>query len=174
MAVIYAQETPLDRLDPVELSIELDEAIAEAIPWLSALSNERAGLPPAEGMWCPKEIIGHLIDSAINNLDRIVRLETVLDIEPEVRSPGYEQEAWIDAQRYAGRDWPTILELWRALNEHIAWTMRNVSRHKLGRICVFPDHQMTFGFVLEDYLGHLRHHLTALHAQAVNTAPSGV
>ncbi len=42
MAVIYAQATPLDQLDPVELGIELDEAIAQAMPWLLVLSDEEA------------------------------------------------------------------------------------------------------------------------------------
>ncbi len=174
MAVIYAQPTPLDRLDPVELGIELDEAVTAALVWLSAMPSEQAGLMPAEGKWCPKEVIGHLIDSAVNNLDRIVRLETVLDIEPEVRSPGYEQEAWVYAQRYAEKDWASILELWRALNEHIAWTMRHVSRHHLGRICVFPASQMTFGFVMEDYIAHMRHHLKALRAETADRGTSGV
>lgn len=165
MAVVYARATPLEALDPVELGIQLDEAVGEAIPWLQLISNNQAKLALGEGKWSAKETIGHLIDSAINNLDRIVRLETVLDIEPEVRSPGYEQEAWVDAQRYADKEWTAILELWRALNRHIAWTMRHVSRHKLGRICVFPSSQMTFGFVMEDYIAHLKSHLVRLKEQ---------
>ncbi len=106
--------------------------------------------------------MGHLSDSAVNNLQRIVRLETVLDIEPEVRSQNYEQDEWVRAQPYANKEWVAILELWRVLNEHIAWTIRHVGRHHLQRICVFPDSHMTFGFLIEDYIAHMRYHLDAL------------
>ncbi len=80
----------------------------------------------------------------------------------------------MNAQRYANKDWAEILDLWSALNRHIAWTMRHVSRHKLARICIFPGGQMSFGFVLEDYIAHLRHHLAALRAEAADPAPRGV
>ncbi len=171
MAVSYAHPTPLDQLDLVELGSELNETIAAALPWLSAITNEQAGRACSPGRWCAKEVIGHLTDSAINNLDRIVRLETVLNIESEVRAHNYEQEAWVNFQRYADKDWIAVLGLWSALNQHIAWTIRHVSRHKLARICVFPDGEMTFGFVLEDYLAHHRHHLAILRDEAVSAVP---
>lgn len=57
-----------------------------------------------------------------------------------------------------------VLELWRVLNEHIAWTMRHVTREHLGRICILPDGEMTLGFLMEDYIAHADHHLKALKA----------
>jgi hypothetical protein len=162
MAVTYTQETPLAELDPVELGIRLAELVAETMVWLEVVSGLRASVAPAEGKWSAKETMGHLVDSAVNNLQRIVRLEVVLDIEPEVRSQGYEADVWVQAQHYADKEWLQVLELWRALNEHIGWTMRQVSREHLGRICVFPDSQVTMGFLMEDYIAHIEHHLRAL------------
>ncbi len=164
MAMTYAQGTPLHDLDPVELGIRLTEVMAEALPWLEGVSGARASAAPAEGKWSAKEVIGHLIDSAVNNHQRIVRLETVQDIEPEVRTQPYEQDEWVRAQHYADKEWVEILELWRVLNAHIAWTMRHVAREHLGRICAFPEHSVTMGFLMEDYIAHIEHHLKALKA----------
>jgi hypothetical protein len=162
MAITYTDGSPLDRLDPVNLAQQLSEAVTSSLPWLEGLSGSSAGQPTAPGKWSPKEVLGHLIDSAVNNLDRIVRLETAAEEATEVHSPGYEQEAWVRAQLYADKPWSEIVGLWRALNEHLAWTISHVSRCHLGRVCVFPDSQMTFGFLIEDYIAHLGHHLKAL------------
>lgn len=50
----------------------------------------------AEGQWSPKQIIGHLIDSAANNHQRFVRAQFTDDLV----FPGYEQEAWVEVQHY--------------------------------------------------------------------------
>jgi len=162
MAMSYTEGMALSELDPVELGIRLTEVLAGSMPWLEGVSGARASVAPAEGKWCAKELIGHLIDSAVNNLQRIVRLDTVLDDESEVSSQNYEQDDWVRAQHYADKEWVQVLELWRVLNEHIAWTMRHVAREHLGRVCVFPDAEVTMGFLMEDYIAHMEYHLAAL------------
>jgi hypothetical protein len=47
---------------------------------LTAISDEKAALRPAPGKWSPKEVIGHLIDSASNNHGRFVRAQTTDDL----------------------------------------------------------------------------------------------
>ncbi len=162
MMTRYAEGTALEDLDPVALGIRLKEVVAAALPWLEEVSGQRASVAPAEGKWCAKEVVGHLIDSAVNNLQRMVRLDTVLDVEPEVRTQNYEQEEWVRAQHYAEREWVQVLELWQVLNQHIAWTMGHVARAHLRRICVFPDGYVTMGLLMEDYVAHMEHHLRAL------------
>ncbi len=162
MAMKYAGETPLAALDPVELGIRLAEVMAESTPWLEGVSGLRASVAPAEGKWSAKQVLGHLTDSAVNNLQRIVRLETLSSDETELQSMHYAQEEWVRAQHYEEKEWVQVLQLWRVLNEHIAWTMRQVTREHLGRICVFPDTRVTMGYVMEDYIAHLEYHLKAL------------
>jgi len=158
MALKYTEETVLSQLDPVELGIRLAEVVAETMPWLEGVSGLRASVAPAEGKWSAKQVLGHLTDSAVNNLQRIVRLET----NSEVHSQSYDQVAWVQAQHYADKEWAQVLELWRALNEHIAWTMRHVAREHLGHKCIFPDAEVTMGFLMEDYIAHMEHHLKDL------------
>jgi hypothetical protein len=42
---------------------------------LDRLSNETAGSKPTPSGWSPKEELGHLLDSAANNHQRIVRAQ---------------------------------------------------------------------------------------------------
>lgn len=52
--------------------VELRQAVEDATPKLLALGAKSA-LRPGPGKWSPREIIGHLIDSASNNHQRFVR-----------------------------------------------------------------------------------------------------
>ena len=52
---------------------ELRETVAAVTPRLLALSESEASRQPAPGKWSPKEVIGHLVDSASNNHQRFVR-----------------------------------------------------------------------------------------------------
>jgi hypothetical protein len=63
------------------------------------LSNEQAAKRPAADKWSPKEIIGHLIDSASNNHGRFVRAQ----LQDELIFSGYEQSEWVAIQQYQHR-----------------------------------------------------------------------
>jgi hypothetical protein len=116
-------------------------------------------VPEREGKWSAKEVVGHLTDSAVNNLGRIVRMQ----IGPE-RLPGYAQEAWVEIQRYREREWSEVLALWFALNEHLAWTIRHVERRSLTNQAPVAGDVISLGFLIEDYIAHMQHHLVALKA----------
>jgi hypothetical protein len=74
---------------------DLLEAIHGATPILLAMSEDRSRLRPAPGKWCPREVIGHLIDSASNNHQRFVRAQ----FQDDLVFSGYEQDAWVSVQR---------------------------------------------------------------------------
>jgi DinB family protein len=84
--VMYAQESDVAALDPVELSERLSAVVRESMPWLVTVSEDEASVPERPDKWSAKQVIGHLIDSAVNNLGRIVRLQ----IGPGQSMPGYE------------------------------------------------------------------------------------
>src|SRR5437867_285744 len=95
---------------------ELREVVATVTPRLLALSEAESTKPPAPGKWSPKEVIGHLIDSASNNHQRFVRAQFMDDLV----FLGYEQQAWVAAQRYQAAPWSDLVGLWRLLNLHLA------------------------------------------------------
>src|SRR3984885_7181321 len=98
--VMYAQESDVALLDPTGLSDRLSEVLRGAMPWLVTISEAEASVPERPGKWSAKQVIGHLIDSAVNNLGRIVRLQ----IEAGQSLPGYKQMEWVRLQHYAERE----------------------------------------------------------------------
>lgn len=145
----------------------LRSAIALATPRLLALTSEATARPRAEGAWSPREILGHLVDSALVNQQRFLRAAD----QDDLVFPGYPQDSWVARQRYAEREWTTLVALWRGLNEHVAHTMELAprelrelqrARHSLDRIAfrtVAADVPSTLDYLMIDYVDHLEHHL---------------
>ncbi len=158
--VRYAEGTDVAALDPAELSERLSAVLRKAMPWLVTISEAEASVPECEGKWSGKQVIGHLIDSAVNNLGRIVRMQ----IESGQSQPGYEQMAWVNLQHYGEREWSQVLALWFALNEHVAWTIAHVDQAKLANRGAVSGEPLTLGFLIEDYVAHMEHHLRAMRA----------
>jgi hypothetical protein len=112
-------------------------------------------------------VIGHLLDSANNNLARFVRLQTTDHLHFE----GYEQEAWVQAQGYATAEWAELVELWARYNRHIARVMDRVpndAAHRQRRehkplgstYAPLPaDGIPTLDWLMRDYVEHIKHHL---------------
>lgn len=134
---------------------------------LMAIPDDKAATRRAPGKWSPKEVIGHLIDSAANNHGRFVRAQSADDLVFE----GYDQDAWVRLQRYNERPWMDLLSLWRSYNSHIASLVAGISpdrlslprtRHNLDEIAwrTVPRGQpATLEYLVRDYLAHMKHHL---------------
>jgi hypothetical protein len=114
---------------------------------------------PAPGKWCPKEILGHLVDSAANNHQRFVRAA----LAGELSFPGYVQDGWVSVQRWAEEDWDVIVDLWTALNRHLAHVLDGLPEAARSAQCRIGDRPaVTLAALAEDYLRHLEHHLATL------------
>ena len=145
----------------------LRAALASAEPRLRAISEAASARHPASGKWSPREVVGHLIDSASNNHQRFVRAAWQNDLV----FPGYEQVGWVELQRYQDADWHELLDLWAAFNRHIATVMSAIpddvrlrvhARHNLDEIAMrAPERaaQATLDYFMSDYVDHLEHHL---------------
>src|SRR3569833_2893991 len=101
--------------------------------------------------WSRKQELGHLVDSAINNYARLIRVQR----EQDPQLPGYEQDAWVERQGYQERDWRELISLWSALNYHLLHAARRVPASAYGRTCTVGGTGMTLEFVIEDYIDHM-------------------
>jgi len=80
-----------------------------------------------------------------------------------VHSQSYDQGSGYRRKHYADKEWAQVLELWRAFERaHRVDHAGNVAREHLGHRCIFPDAEVTMGFLMEDYIAHMEHHLKDL------------
>jgi hypothetical protein len=114
---------------------------------------------PAPGMWSKKEIIGHLCDSAFNNIQRFIRAQ--YEENPVIQ---YEQDNWVKISAYNSYRKEELITLWQSLNKHLCKILANMPPENYDRVCTM----MAFGnetksyslrWVAEDYLRHMDHHL---------------
>ena len=130
--------------------------IEEVPPRLSKLAQSQAELKPSSSRWSPKEELGHLLDSAANNHQRIVRAQ----LEDEPKMPGYDGNAWVELHKYQHRDWKEMIDIWRALNRQLLAAAEAVPESAWSRTCTIADSlPLTLKFVFEDYIDHMVHHL---------------
>ena len=133
------------------------EALLDQVPSrLAKLAPSQAEAKPAASQWSPKKELGHLLDSAANNHQRIVRKQ----LENKPAMPEYDGDRWVELHRYQQRDWRELIELWKALNQQLLAAAQAVSVADWSRTCTIGDSEpLTLEFVFEDYLEHMMHHL---------------
>jgi hypothetical protein len=118
------------------------------------------------GKWSGQEILGHLIDSALNNHQRFVRaqidghLQTLPDGSRALVLDGYDQNAWVQVNQYASRPWSDLVQLWAAINRQILHVMISIQASSLQTPCVIGGSDpVTLEALMIDYVGHVKHHL---------------
>lgn len=104
-----------------------------------------------------KQLIGHLIDSASNNHQRMVRLQ----YNAELTFPDYTQhnDLWIAIQHYQDSDWADLVGLWKSYNLHIIHIIKNIDKSKLSNKWTdFEGNVVTLENMIDGYLWHLQLH----------------
>ena len=142
---------------PESLTQMLQSAVARESANLRRITEAQAlERPPKPGAWSRKEELGHLIDSAANNHLRFVRGS----FEQEFRGPGYSQDDWVRAHGYHELPWPALLDFWESYNRLLVEVVRRIPAERLETKCFIGSGQMvTLGFVIEDYVLHMQHHI---------------
>ncbi len=112
--------------------------------------------PYGPGKWQRIEVLGHLVDSAMNNCQRFVRAM----IQTELEFPGYQQVEFVAVQSYRSYPPAALLELWASLNLWIAHVIEQVPPQKRETPCrIGGGEPVTLEFLMVDYLRHQLHHL---------------
>jgi|SRR5437867_5066421 len=138
------------------VSLDLTETIDAAKPRLLSMTESRASDKPYPDKWSIKEILGHLVDSASNNHQRIVRMQEVENIG----TFSYAQVHWVNSQRYRSEPWTDLVNGWYYFNKHLAHVIGHVDPKSLTNLCDMDyGEPKTLQFVIEDYVIHMRHHL---------------
>ena len=145
-----------------ETAIELRQVANSFSTELLAADARAAARRPDAQTWSPKEVLGHLIDSAANNHQRFVRAQET----DALTAPGYEQNHWVRSQGYQDADWPHLVALWTHLNLHLADVIARIPPGKYAVPCVIGGSDpVPLEFVIVDYLRHVEHHMAQIRAR---------
>jgi DinB superfamily len=131
----------------------------ETIPEeLKAITEQEILQFRAAGKWSRKQILGHLIDSAINNLQRFTDIQ-FLPL-PYIVQP-YMQDELVLVNQYQQLPLNHLLQLWQALNRQIIFIVENIPDEKFD-YPVNPQYNnkemKTLGWLICDYVAHMEHH----------------
>ena len=109
--------------------------------------------------WSPKEVLGHLIDSAANNHQRFVRAQQA----EALTFPGYEQNQWVSSQGYQDADWAHLVGLWTHLNLHLADVIERIPPSRYSVPCTIGgDAAVPLEAIVIGYRNHLHHHIAQI------------
>lgn len=141
---------------PAAISEGIRKTVEDFVSHFENLNEAKASQKPAPDKWSAKEILGHLIDSATNNHQRFVRAQ----YEKNDNFIRYAQMDWVNAQKYNSRAWKDLLFFWKAYNFHLAHIIDNIPMQSLDVSGMMGSYgQVTIGYLIVDYLGHMQHHL---------------
>ena len=156
--------TPTVATPPLaESQAQLRQQLELLADFWTTCSELELSIHPGPGRWSRKEILGHLIDSALNNHRRIVG--ACLAPPPHQLRP-YDQEAWVriaDYQHYACAD---LLTLWTSLNHLILHLLDRLPPQLLANeYLTLNGNPTSLHWLISDYALHLEHHVQ----QIINT-----
>ena len=135
---------------------ELEGIIEKYQQLLWQLTEETLSAKPNPAKWSRKEIIGHLVDSALNNARRFV----VAQYE-EAPHIVYAQDTWVKASGYQQYDSKELIQLWVLINKHICSILAATPQEMYNRTCL-TQQVHTIEWLAADYNKHLLHHLHAV------------
>jgi hypothetical protein len=142
----------------LETAHALESKIKEALLAFQPFTEADWSHKPNPKKWSRKEILGHLIDSAQNNIQRVVRSQQANDLHII-----YSQNHWVAAHNYQAYPITELQLIWFYTNKHFCHLLKNVPTEKYqNRLNMgstnAPD-LWTMERVVQDYIVHMEHHL---------------
>ena len=115
-------------------------------------------------------LLGHMVDSACNNQQRMVRLQyaprcgwSMPDANVGMLVfPDYTQDndLWIALQDYRSYPLGQLVQLWKYANLHIAHIIDALDLSKIDNYWIdYQGNKVTLGNMVTGYLDHLRLHM---------------
>ena len=146
---------------------ELRSIVTEFADRLNTIAPEELALKTNPQKWSRKEVIGHLIDSAQNNLRRFV-----VGQYDQTANIIYDQDFWVRANDYQSMKAEEIILLWKLLNERICVVLTNmpddVLKRELNTGKDTPEPHSLEWFAA-DYVKHMKHHLNQVIPKSFDT-----
>lgn len=139
---------------------KLEQLLNSGVAYLSQTSEKDLNKKSSPEKWSKKEILGHLIDSGINNLQRFTEIQ--FENKPYKIKP-YNQDELVKANDYQNSEIGEIIVFWRSINNRIKNLMKQQSETTLNfEIELNNGTCSDLRFLMNDYVAHLEHHLNQI------------
>lgn len=139
------------------IALQLETVINAVLPQLQAQELSYWNQRETPHKWSKKEILGHLTDSAFNNLQRFVRATYAENFKLI-----YDQDEWVKAQNYKEAELEELIYLWYLTNKQIVRVLQSFPKERKEILIDVgkpgPDF-LTVEFLANDYITHMTHHL---------------
>src|SRR6478736_8392867 len=110
---------------------ELNKIVHEYSLRISTISDQEFSAKPLPNKWSKKEVLGHLIDSAQNNLRRFI-CGQYENSPPKI---AYDQDYWVKANNYQQTDSKEVIALWKLINTRIATVLETMPVQAYTKVC---------------------------------------
>jgi uncharacterized damage-inducible protein DinB len=146
-----------------KLVADINYAFNEVEKFLASASEEELNARKP-GKWSRKEVLGHLIDSALNNIKRFTEIQFK---EKPYAVIGYAQDELVIANGYQTQQFAELFYIWKALNTQVIQLMNIQTEESLNyKVLITSTNEIkTLNWLMEDYVAHLLHHLKQINEQ---------
>lgn len=140
-----------------EVIEKFSDLLKKGTQCIAKTTEEDLSLKIAIDKWSKKEILGHLIDSGIHNLQRFSEIQFE-DKPYKIRK--YNQNELVKSNRYNEADSLELLSFWLSINERITQIISVQNKETLGYQIELGNGEISdLEFLIKDYVDHLEHHL---------------
>lgn len=135
---------------------KIERLINQSADYIKKYSEDELSLKLNPKKWSKKEILGHLVDSGINNLQRFTEIQFE---EKPYQLKSYRQDELVQANNYQGAETKDILDLLIAINKRIIDVVRLQNDETLNyEIITSNNEKLDLKYLIEDYVKHFEHH----------------
>ena len=137
---------------------ELQALVTEYSAKFNAISEAEFSQKVNPKKWSKQEVVGHLIDSAQNNLRRFI----VGQYEPKPVNIVYDQDFWVASNGYQQMKKDDVINLWKLINERICGVLTNMASENYSKEVNTGKTEVqlhSLQWLAEDYVRHMKHHL---------------
>ena len=136
---------------------ELNQVVDTFAVKIGSIAEKDLVAKPLPHKWSRKEVLGHLIDSAQNNLRRFI-CGQYENTPPKIT---YDQDFWVAANNYQQMDKNDVIAMWRLMNKRISAVLSNMPEQNYSRNCDTGSLH-SIQWLAEDYVRHMKHHLNQI------------
>lgn len=141
-----------------QVANELRQIITTYSTAFSSMPEADFSDKPNPEKWSKKEVVGHLIDSAQNNLRRFI-VGQYDHVPPHIV---YDQNFWVKANGYQEMTSLDVIVLWTLVNFRICAVLENMPEGNYKKKCNTGkgnEQLYTLEWLAQDYVKHLKHHV---------------